>query len=282
MQSTRREFVAGTVGTLVGAAGLQAQTPALTVQQAVDIIRAQAPPRTGGMDGLKAGDPAAVVTGILAVAMATIPVFPQATGGRYPNLIVTLEPTFYSANDEPGARASDPVLLAKMKAIEERRLAIYRISDQWEARFAPSAAAAIAAVHGGRPVAGAPRVFEIPQTTLGELASKHATGGRRVVGKADMPVKRIFISPGGTTLQATMEGLKQADVAIVGEPREWEAVPYVHDSITAGLPKGMILLGRIVSENAGLNGCVEWLKGLFPGMPVAPVTIPDPYWKAGA
>jgi hypothetical protein len=196
------------------------------------------------------------------------------------NLIVTLEPTFYSANDDAGPRANDPVLLAKEKIIADRKLAIYRVSDQWATRFAPAAAIAIAALHRGRPVTGAERVYEIPDTSLRDLAVKQVTGGLRVVGALDMRVKRIFINPGATTLQATMAGLKQADVAIVGEPREWEAIPYVLDTLQTTAPKGMIYMGRLASEKFGAPACADWLKSLVPEVPVMTLAMPDPYWIA--
>jgi hypothetical protein len=77
-----------------------------------------------------------------------------------------------------------------------------------------------------------------------------------------------------------MAGLKDADVAIVGEPREWEGIPYVLDTLQTATPKGMVYLGRVVSENAGLQACADWLKTVVPEVPAAAVTMPDPYWKA--
>ena len=124
---------------------LQATRRELTAQQAIDRIRARVgvPWRETTVDTFKAGDPATVVTGIATTVMATLPVLRQAAAaGR--NLIVTCEPTFYSGNDDPGPRATDPVYLAKKAFIDEHRLVVWRFSDHWGARVPNEFASALA------------------------------------------------------------------------------------------------------------------------------------------
>ena len=55
--------------------------------------------------------------------------------------------------------------------------------------------------------------------------------------------RTVLLSPGTTDLPSTVARLPRADVVLAGEPREWEAVPYVLD---AGPRKGIICTGRIV------------------------------------
>ena len=183
------------------------------------------------------------MTGIATTVMATLPVLRQAAdAGR--NLIVTCEPTFYNGNDDPGTRASDPVYLAKKAFIDERRLVIWRFSDHWGARVPNEFAAALADTLGWAKLrtAANPLIYAVPSTTLGALAA-HARarlgvrGGMRVIGKAGMRIRRVLVSPGTTSLQATIDNLPQADVILSGEPREWEAVEYVLDTASAGQPK---------------------------------------------
>src|SRR6266852_2514930 len=142
---SRREFVILGAAALLSAGAARLPRFALTAQQAIDRIRANAgvPWRETTVDTFKAGDPQTVVTGIATTVMATVPVLREAaTAGR--NLIVTCEPTFYNGNDEPGTRASDPVHLAKKAFIDEHRLVIWRFSDHWGARVPNEFATALA------------------------------------------------------------------------------------------------------------------------------------------
>jgi putative NIF3 family GTP cyclohydrolase 1 type 2 len=291
---SRREFVVVGAAALISAglsadlsAAASAKADELTAQQAIDRIRAKVgvPWRDTTVDTFKAGDPQTVVTGIATTVMATLPVLRQAANaGR--NLIVTCEPAFYNGNDDPGPRASDPVYLAKKAFIDERRLVIWRFSDHWGARVPNEFAAALADTLGWRrPQAAAnPLIYEIPSTTLGALAA-HARarlgvrGGMRVIGKADMRIQRVVLSPGTTSLQAAIDNLPRADAIVSGEPREWEAVEYVLDTESAGQPKGMIAVGRLVSEEPGMRACAAWLRSILPEVPVDAIAVGDPYWR---
>ena len=50
------------------------------------------------------------------------------------------------------------------------------------------------------------------------------------------------------------------DVLVIGEAREWELIEYAADTITSGKRKGLIVLGHIPSEQAGMINCANWLK----------------------
>jgi hypothetical protein len=76
-----------------------------------------------------------------------------------------------------------------------------------------------------------------------------------------------------------VDHLPHADVILSGEPREWEAVEYVFDTASAGQPKGMIAVGRVVSEEPGMRACAAWLRTLIPEVPVEPIAVGDPYWR---
>src|SRR5215203_856684 len=134
---SRRQFVTlATAGLVTMPRPGAAQTPAtLTAQQIIDRIKSNlgAPWRDKTIDGIKAGDPATVVTGIVTTVAANLPVLRKAAAAGN-NLVITQEPVFYSANDEPGNRAGDSVLLAKKKLIDDKHLVVFRLSDHWTAR----------------------------------------------------------------------------------------------------------------------------------------------------
>ena len=300
---SRREFVAAGAAALI-AAGLPADLSAvasadaaeLTAQQIVDRIRANAgvPWRETTVDTFKAGNPQTIVTGIATTVMATLPVLRQAAAaGR--NLIVTCEPTFYNGNDDPGPRASDPIYLAKKAFIDENRLVVWRFQDHWGARTPNEFATALADALGWAKLRTPenPQIYAIPSTTLRALAAHVSArlgiggpgrrglgeGGMRVIGNPGMRVRRVFLSPGTTSLQATIENLPKADLVLSGEPREWEAVEYVADTASAGQPKAMIAVGRVVSEEPGMRACAAWLRTIVTEVPIESIAVGDPYWR---
>jgi putative NIF3 family GTP cyclohydrolase 1 type 2 len=289
---TRRQFVfiLGSTSTLVPARTVRAPQPDLTAQKVIDRIRANIgmPWRDTTIDGFKAGDPATIVTGVATTVIATLDVLRRAAAGRQ-NLVITQEPTFYSANDEPGNRGAHPVYLAKKAFIDERRLVVWLFSDHWNARQPNESAPAQAAALGWNKnrLPDAEQIYQLPETNLGALVAHVRSrlgiqGGLRTIGKPEMRVRTVFISPGGTPVPGTVLNLRRADVVLTGEPREWEAVPYVLDTWSSDRGKGLIAVGRNVSEMPGMQACATWIRSVVPEVRVEAIAAVDPYWRAGA
>jgi len=284
---TRRAFVVTGLGAMVPRLQAPAGTGGPTAQEVLEAIKSGLGTawREKTVDGFKAGDPATRVTGIATTVMATMDVLRRAAAARR-NLIVTREPVFYSGNDEPGNRAADPVYLAKKAFIDERGLVVLRLGEHWAARVPNDSVQALAqsldwaryrhATHEA--------IYTVPPTTVGAVTSlvqkRLGARGMRVVGAAEMRVTSVLLSPGTTDLPGTIRDLRHADLVIAGEPREWEAVPYVLDTGPAGQPKALIALGRIVSEEPGARACEAWLRTLLPKVPIETLAVADPFWKA--
>jgi hypothetical protein len=288
----RREFVQSTALAFVAGGQVRAQSggASLTAQQLIERIRTRVGPawRDKTVDGLKAGNETTVVKGVAVTVAATVPVLNRAIAAGH-NFIVTHEPVFYSANDDPGTRAADPVYRAKKALIDDRGLVVFRLFDHWNARQPSDAAKALAEALGwsGGRAAGADEIYTIPDTTLGALGTLVRTrfavrGGMRTVGRPDLRVRTVLLSPGTTDLPGTVARLPRADVILAGEPREWEAVPYVLDSRAAGQEKGMIAIGRVVSEEPGMRACAAWIKSFTPECAVDAFPVGDPYWTPAA
>lgn len=280
----------GSASTLLPAAVARGQHSDLTAQRVIDRIRDQAgvPWRDTTVDGFKAGDPATVVTGVATTVMATLDVLRRAVAARQ-NLVITQEPTFYAANDDPGSRAADPVYLAKKAYIDQQRLVIWRFSDHWSARQPNESATALAAALGWTThrLPDAEQIYHLPETTLGAVIAHVRTrlglhGGLRTIGKPEMRVRTVFISTGSTALASAVLNLRRADVVLAGEPREWEAVPYVLDTWSADRGKGLIAVGRSVSETPGMQACAAWIRSFVPEVRVENIATADPYWSAGS
>jgi putative NIF3 family GTP cyclohydrolase 1 type 2 len=271
---------------LVAAPPLLGQSTKPTAQQVVERIQKS----IGGswqeqsLDTFKAGDPATQLTGIATTGMATIDVLTRASKAKA-NLVVTLEPVFFSRTDALPSR-NDAVFAAKKEFIEKNGLVVWRFTDHWRARKPdPFAAGMAQALSWGRyQVDGDPLRYDLPETTLGSLVDDltkrlQARAGIRVVGDPQARVKRIALLPGVSALAATMKSLPECDVVVAGETREWESVEYAQDTVASGRKKGLIMLGRLLSEEPGMKICADWLKGLIPEVAVSCLPAGDPYWR---
>lgn len=270
------------------------------------------------VDTFKAGDPATAVTGIVTTALASLDVLERAvkTGA---NLIVTCEPTFYSKADTPtppvrpsfgrgpngnivplpplsAPPPAGPVFTAKDEFIRNHNLVVFRFFDHWGMRnpnpFAQGLADALGwAKRTWSGMAGtglaeipASKPISIPETSLDALVthvkqSLKSRGGIRVVGNPQLSVRSVALLPGTTALQASLETLPGTDVILAGEVREWESVEYVRDTVALGGKKALILVGRFVSEEPGMQACAEWLKMIVPEVRSTWISAGDPYWR---
>lgn len=267
------------------------------------------------VDTVKAGNPATRVTGVATTALASIAVLQQAVKAGA-NVVISSEPTFYSRADSPtppagrgrgrgaagapagmGAGANqgaptpppDPVFAAKNELIARHGLVIFRLSDHWRLRTPDPFAAGFASLLGwtAHQSAADPRRFDLPAsaaTTLGDLATMLATGlrtrgGMRIIGDAATRVRRVGLLAGSTPIQASLAMLPHVDALVAGEVREWESVEYARDAVYSGQRKGVILLGRVVSEEPGMAACAEWIRTLVPEVEVRHLPAGDPYWR---
>ena len=300
---SRREFVRrGAAGAaaapfVLNAASIGAAAP--TAQAVVGQIQAALGVKWNAstVDAFTAGDPATAVTGIVTTSLATIDVMRRALKAGA-NLIVTSGPTFYSRSDSavpPAGRGrgapvtpapADPVFAAKSAFIAANRLVVWRFSDHWRARTPDPFAQGLLDALGWsrfRTKDDAARVV-VPAVRLDALAAdvkrKLGTrGGMRIIGRPETRVQTVGVLPGTVSIQTTLTVLPHVDVLIAGEVREWESVEYARDVVHAGGGKGLILIGRSLSEDAGMQYCARWLQTVVNGVPVRWMAAGDPYWR---
>jgi hypothetical protein len=89
----------------------------------------------------------------------------------------------------------------------------------------------------------------------------------------------VAVLPGSTPIQASVAVLPQVDAILAGEVREWESVEYVRDTVALGGKKSMTLVGRIASEEPGMQVCAQWLKTIVPEVKSTWISAGDPYWR---
>jgi len=302
---SRRKFLA-LAATGVATTPLIARSTrgAVTAQQVVDRIKENIGVewKADTVDTFKAGDPSTTVTGIVTTSLASLDVLGRAVKSGA-NLVITSEPTFYSKADTPTppvrrpfgppasapaaplpSSASDPVFQGKDAFLKKHNLVVFRLSDHWRLRNPDPFAQGLADTLGWPKFAGGAKDISIPETSLDALVSHtkralQCRGGMRVVGDPRLRVRKVALLPGSTPIQASIATLPGVDAIIAGEVREWESVEYVRDTDDLGGKKALILTGRIVSEDPGMQLCAQWMKTIVPEVASTWISAGDPYWR---
>ncbi|MCS6953241.1 MAG: Nif3-like dinuclear metal center hexameric protein [Bryobacterales bacterium] len=238
------------------------------------------------MDRIIVGHPSMPVTGIATTMMATLEVVQRAAAsGR--NMVITHESTFYSHQDAVDQLTEDETYRHKLEFLKKNAMVVFHFHDHWHRRRPDGIAAGMARELGWEKNVDPdnPRLFTFAGIPLSRLAQQIARRldirTMRVVGDPALTVRRVLASWGyvsqfpGIPLAARPD----IDVLVVGETREWELVEYVQDMIAAGKRKALILLGHVVSEQAGMKYCAEWLRGFISEVPVEFVPAPEPFWR---
>jgi putative NIF3 family GTP cyclohydrolase 1 type 2 len=244
------------------------------------------PWRKETVDTVKAGNPETRVTGIAVTMMATLDVL-QRAAAKGDNLVITHEPTFYNHLDRPeGMEESDAVWKEKREFIEKNGMVVWRFHDHWHLRKPDGILAGMVQALGWEKYQSAenPHLFTVPEITLEKLAADVAkrlnTPVLRAVGNPEMKVTRLALSPGAAGFEGETRALEMenVEVLVVGETREWETVEYAADAATEGKRKGLIVIGHVPSEQAGMEECTRWLKTFVKDVPIEFVATKQPFW----
>lgn len=259
-------------------------TAACLVSRAATALAVPARPTT--VDGVVAGDPAAVVRGVVVTTLATLAVLEEAVAAGA-NVVVTHEPLDY---DHAGAAVADleaeddPVLAAKRAFVAEHGLVVWRYHDAWHDRrpdgVDEGAARALGWSLEPGPAADGVAVCDVAPTTLADLAARVAgeLGARtaRYVGAPDLPVRRVGMDLGFRGFARNRALLRRdgVDAVVVGEAHEWETASYAADAAHLG-GAGLVVVGHVPSEQAGMAFFAEWLRDVVPEVPVRFVPTAD-------
>jgi len=281
---SRRAFV------LSAAAGLaQAQeSGSLTARQVIERIQKNVgvPWRTETVDTIKSGSPDTAVKGIATTMMATLDVVERAaSAGR--NMVITHEPTFYTHEDKTDNLKDDPTYRFKQDFLDKHDMVVFRFHDHWHAHRPDGIATGMVEALGWAKNVDPrnPRQFLFDSMTLGDLAKqlrdRLQVRAMRVVGDPNLKVRTVAGNWGyaGSSRPFARPDL---DVLVIGEAREWELIEYAADTITSGRKKGLIVLGHIPSEQAGMIYCANWLKTFITEVPVEFIAAPEPFWSPNA
>jgi hypothetical protein len=101
----------------------------------------------------------------------------------------------------------------------------------------------------------------------------------RVVGDPAAKIRRVAVLPGLQPLSVLTARLPAADLIVIGESRDWEGAEYAGDTVAAGEKKGLIAIGRVVSEDPGMRACSDWMKTFIKEVPVQWISTGEPFWR---
>lgn len=269
-------------------AALNAQTSALTPKAVVSRIGEKTavvlPPNT--VDKFKAGDSTIKVTGITVTMMATLDVLKRAVQ-LGDNFVITHEPTFYSHRDTLGVLRSegDSVLAEKERYISEHRLVVWRFHDTPHLMKPDmiNAGATRALGWDNYRRSASEVTFDLPAQAISMLARdvgrKLGAEAIRISGDPKGQVSRVVFTHGFAGFVANRRAIQSShpDVVILGEDHEWETIEYVIDAINLGRLKGLIVLGHIASEQAGMEEAARWLRTFVNEVPIHFVATREPF-----
>lgn len=260
----------------------------LTAGEVIERIKKNVgvPWRAETVDTIKSGGADTPVTGIATTMMATLDAVERASAAGK-NMVITHEPTFYSHEDKTDALKEDPTYRFKQDFLDRHQMVVFRFHDHWHAHRPDGIATGMTEALGwGKNADPAnPRQFLFDGITLGALAKqmqdKLKIRAMRVVGDPDLKVRSVSANWGyAGSLRPFMR--PDLDSLIIGEAREWELIEYAADTITSGKKKGLIVLGHIPSEQAGMKYCADWLKTFITEVPVEFVPAAEPFWRPDA
>ena len=287
--SSRRTFLIASVG-LAAAKIVRPLEPAQTITagQIIDRIKAQVgiPWRAQTVDNIIAGTGETPVKGVATTMMATLDVVQRAAASGK-NMVITHEPTFYSHQDQTEQLLQDPTYQFKLDFLNKHEMVVFHFHDHWHGRRPDGINTGMIRELGWEKNVDPqnPRMFTFPGTPLArfakEMEAKLKIRTMRVVGDPRLSVKRVIASWGYVSQMPGIPLLAQpdVDVLVVGETREWELVEYAQDMIASGRKKALIVLGHVVSEQAGMKYCAEWLKGFIKEVPVEFIAAAEPFWR---
>lgn len=224
----------------------------------------------GPEEGFRFGDPNIEVNGILVSWMATTGAIEGAIAERC-NFMIIHEDLFYPYGFQRDSEFETcftwSVNYKRLKMLSEHEITVFRAHGTLDRLCVLDAFAEALGLPKPSVKHEYVRIYDIPQTTAGQLASEVKKRlnleALRFTGRPDHLVKRIGLPWGGLGLSLNVRFIEtllryEPDVLIAGETDEY-AMCYAMD---AGVD--MIETGHSVSENIGLKKFAETLKQEYP------------------
>ncbi|WP_274365394.1 Nif3-like dinuclear metal center hexameric protein [Paenibacillus thermotolerans] len=237
------------------------------------------------VDGIVAGSPDTVVTGIVTTFVASQYVLEQAAA-LGANLVITHEGIYYSHHSNTSPLTGDPVFLTKKAWVESSGMVVYRNHDHIHRslpdRITSGLIEALEWQDDVKEQLPEASIVRIPVMELRELIAalkqKLKLPYVRFVGDLTAPCSRVGVAVGYRGVGAVAVPLFQdweLDVLIAGEGPEWETPEYVRDALHQGRKKALVLIGHAASEEPGMRRLAAQLQEGCPDIPVYFISDPQ-------
>ncbi|MFL6761285.1 MAG: Nif3-like dinuclear metal center hexameric protein [Sphingomicrobium sp.] len=232
------------------------------------------------------GDHDAPITGIATCFFSSLDVLRRAKAAGL-NYIIPHEASFYERYDDLAEFVlpdDDPVITGKKRFIDANRMVIQRMHGHAHSRPGDAITVGLLRQLGwdkyrvpdrnGRPI------VKLPTASASEIGRsiKEKMGRRtlRMFGDPNRQISTISVSAGmpGENVQIS-QMTSDVDAVYLGEVREPEVLGYAQD-LAASRPITVYLVGH-TNEDPGMGVVAEWLKTVFPTLPVRWLPLVDPY-----
>ena len=222
--------------------------------------------RENRSDALLYGDPDREVQTV-AVSLLATPHVLRAAKEAGASMLLVHEPVLHSGV----IPADDPVMAQKRAMIEEFDIPIYRFHDHahftpfdkincgvlrrlgWEGEF-----------DGGKrfTFARPTPIAEVIDTVRHSLSLRHL----RYIGPPSLTVRRVATLFGAWGERNIYDALlcEDVDLVLAGEACEWSLCEYARDAVELGRPRGLLLMGHMGSESAGMLYIADALAAAHP------------------
>lgn len=259
----------------------------MTANEVVALIKKNSPRpwnNNSRRDQFKAGNPEVTVRGIATTMMVTFDMLKRANAAGL-NMVITHEDTYWNDPDDTKDLTGNALYKLKTDYILKNEMVVWRDHDNMHATkpdYTVVGELRTVGIKGGENASMRPGILTIPETTFGEFAAhvKKVSGIRaiRCVGDPKAKVSKVLVGPGYATPRMTPD----VDVVIGGEQQEadggFDDVEYVMDATSLGMPKGLIMLGHVVSEQAGMEDFGNWMRTFIHDIPIQFVPAEEPFW----
>lgn len=227
----------------------------MTAQELFERLCAWTPiDRENRSDGLVFGDGERGVHTVAVTLIATPEVLKKAKQIGA-DMILTHEPTFHGVAPE-----GDTVMPKKRALCEALGVPIYRLHDHMHFTAVDKINLGVLSRLSLLGDFDGQKTFTLAEpmaasALIGHICDRLSLAHPRYIGKSDLSVKTLSLLFGawGDGRIVSEFSRPEVDLVIAGEATEYSSCEYIRDAYELGVPKGLLLLGHMGSEKAGME-----------------------------
>jgi putative NIF3 family GTP cyclohydrolase 1 type 2 len=262
------------------------------------------PMSTARYEGLCAGNPNSLVTGVVVCYAPTVTILRRAASEQKTLIISREHPLYlhgglnygYTTEGLEELLKDDPVAAAKKEIITTHNLMVYRFGAGWDEYRPQAQSTALAASLGLAPISKSPLdrtrgvVCDLRQpTTLAVMAQlavdRIKCTSPRIIGDMHSKITRVAVLAGETDPKQALAKLisnPRIDGVIAGAGGTIDevdgAISYFQDVIATGRKIALLALGYGPSEEPGVADMAKWMQPVLPDVKVEYWATSDPSW----